>query len=169
MEDLTILPVPRLKNLNAERSTLRVFGGAAWSKSNIIQRISLTWHRTCHVTMYHYPQRALEGGEHMSASDRRQRLLEVLCLRRHDTYDNLANKFHVCKRTIRYDIAALMCAYPIETVCGRYGGGVKIADDYYPYRRTLNKKQVKLLIKLSAQLDGEDLATISSIIFQLAP
>ena len=44
-----------------------------------------------------------EGGEHMSASDRHQRLLEVLCLRRHDTYDNLAHEFNVCKRTIRYD------------------------------------------------------------------
>lgn len=32
----------------------------------------------------------------------------VLCLRRHDTYDNLAHEFNVCKRTIRYDVAALM-------------------------------------------------------------
>jgi len=95
--------------------------------------------------------------------------LEVLCLRRHDTYDNLAREFNVCKRTIRYDIAALMCVYPIETVCGHYGGGVKVADGYYPYRKALNQKQVNLLIKLSAQLDGDDLATISSIIFQLAP
>ncbi len=105
----------------------------------------------------------------MSMSERRKRLLAVLCLRRHDTYDNLAREFHVCKRTIRYDIAALMCSYPIETVCGRYGGGVKVSDNYYPYRRTLNKKQMNLLVRLSAQLDGEDLATISSIIFQLAP
>lgn len=105
----------------------------------------------------------------MSAADRRQRLLEVLCLRRHDTYDNLAREFNVCKRTIRYDVAALMCAYPIETVSGRYGGGVKVADDYHPYRKTLNRKQIKLLIRLSAELDGDDLATISSIIYQLAP
>lgn len=105
----------------------------------------------------------------MSASDRRQRLLELLCLKRHDTYDNLAREFNVCKRTIRYDVAALMCAYPIETVCGRYGGGVKVSDDYYPYRKALNPKQVSLLIRLSTQLDGDDLATIRSIIFQLAP
>ena len=105
----------------------------------------------------------------MSQSDRRQRLLEVLCLRRQDTYDNLAREFNVSKRTIRYDVAALMCSYPIETVCGRYGGGVKVRNDYYPYRKTLDKEQIKLLVRLSAQLDGEDLATISSIIFQLAP
>lgn len=105
----------------------------------------------------------------MSQAERRFQLLHVLCLRRHDTYDNLAREFHVCKRTIRYDIAALMCEYPIETVCGRYGGGVKVREDYFPSRKTLNAKQVGLLIRLSAQLEGEDLVTISSIIFQLAP
>ena len=105
----------------------------------------------------------------MSLSERRQRLLEVLCLRRHDTYDNLAQEFNVSKMTIRRDITALTCSYPIETVRGRYGGGVQVKDDYLPYRKTLNAKQVTLLIRLSAQLDGDDLATISSIIFQLAP
>ena len=105
----------------------------------------------------------------MSQAERRRRLLNVLCLRRHDTYDNLAREFNVCKRTIRYDVAALMCEYPIETVCGRYGGGVKVSDNFFPYRKTLSAKQIGLLIRLSAQLDGEDQATISGIIFQLAP
>ena len=105
----------------------------------------------------------------MSQAERRLRLLHVLCLRRHDTYDNLAHEFNVCKRTIRYDVAALMCAYPIETVCGRYGGGVKVADDYHPYRRVLNQKQVDLLVRLSVQLKGDDLDTLNSILFQLAP
>lgn len=105
----------------------------------------------------------------MSQTERRLRLLNVLCLRRHDTYDNLAREFNVCKRTIRYDIAALMCEYPIETVCGRYGGGVKVLDGFFPYRRALTPKQVELLTRLSGQLKAEDLATMSSIIFQLAP
>lgn len=105
----------------------------------------------------------------MSQAERRLRLLHVLCLRRHDTYDNLAHEFNVCKRTIRYDVAALMCAYPIETACGRYGGGVKVSDDYHPYRKSLTQKQVNLLVRLSAQLDGEDLDTLNSILFQLAP
>ena len=105
----------------------------------------------------------------MSQAERRLRLLHVLCLRRHDTYDNLAHEFNVCKRTIRYDVAALMCAYPIETVCGRYGGGVKVAGDYLPYRGSLNRKQVDLLVRLGAQLEGDDLDTLNSILFQLAP
>ncbi len=105
----------------------------------------------------------------MSASERRQRILEILCLRRQDTYSNLASEFNVSRETIRNDITLLMCSYPIETVRGRYGGGVRLKADYQPYRKALNKKQVKLLVRLSAQLVGDDLATISSIIFQLAP
>ena len=109
----------------------------------------------------------------MSASERRQRLLAVLCLRRHDTYDNLAREFHVCKRTIRYDVAALMCAYPIETVCGRYGG-VKVASWYHPRFQNLackklTPKEVVLLRKLRIQLIGDDLDTMDSILAKFAP
>lgn len=108
-----------------------------------------------------------KGGESMSLSERRQHLLEVLCLRRHDTYDNLAHEFNVSKMTIRRDITALSCSCPIETVRGRYGGGVRVKDDYLPYRKTLNVKQIRLLVRLSAQLDVEDQAIISikSIMF----
>lgn len=105
----------------------------------------------------------------MSPAERRQQLLEVLCLRRQDTYRNLAHEFGVSRETIRHDVVILMCSYPIETVRGRYGGGVKIRAEYMPYRKTLSTKQISLLNKLSSQLEGEDLATISSIIFQLAP
>ena len=41
-------------------------------------------------TCYDDFQRAAEGGGHMSAGERRQRILELLCLRRQDTYGNLA-------------------------------------------------------------------------------
>ena len=109
----------------------------------------------------------------MSAAERRQRLLEVLCLRRQDTYDNLAREFNVCKRTIRYDVAALMCSYPIETVSGRYGG-VRVASWYHlgykpSDRITLNPKQTTLLRRLRDQLVGDDRDTINSILVQFAP
>jgi len=63
----------------------------------------------------------------VSYVERRLRLLGVLCLRGHDTYDNLAHEFNVSKMTIRRDITALTCSYPIETVRGHYGGDVKVA------------------------------------------
>ena len=36
-------------------------------------------------------------------------ILEVLCRRRSDTVENLANEFGVSKRTIKYDIEYLRC------------------------------------------------------------
>lgn len=110
-----------------------------------------------------------KGGERMSPAERRQELLKVLCLRRHDTYDNLATEFCVCKETIRHDIAELMRAYPIETVRGRYGGGVRIADWFRLERKTLTPKQTALLKKLREQLVGDDRDTLNSILVQFAP
>lgn len=133
-----------------------------------------TRQRSCPVTLYNQPQGAAEGGERMSQSERRQRLLEVLCLRRYDTCANLAQEFHVCQRTIRYDIEALMCSYPVETVCGRFGGGVRVMEGYYyhhkpSYDNALNPKQTALLRRLRKQLAGDDRDTISSILVQFAP
>lgn len=110
----------------------------------------------------------MKGGRHMTPTERRQRLLETLCLRRRDTCDNLAHEFHVSNATIRRDIGVLMCSYPIETVRGRYGGCVKVADGYYLYRKTLTPKQVTLLRKLKEQLDGDDLDTFHSIFLHFA-
>lgn len=44
----------------------------------------------------------------MSYAERREAILEVLCIRRHDTYRNLAFEFQVSRETIRQDIAVLM-------------------------------------------------------------
>ncbi len=110
----------------------------------------------------------------MSLAERRQELLEVLCRRRHDTYDNLARDFNVSKMTIRRDIAALMCSYPIETVHGGRHGCVKVMDGFYLHhqnrdQKTLNAKQTALLKRLGGQLSGDDLDTLNSILVQFAP
>ena len=105
----------------------------------------------------------------MTANERRQQLLEVLCRRRHDTTENLAAEFGVSERTIRRDIEELTLSYPIETVCGRYGGGVKVADWYHLDRKTLSPEQTTLLKKLAPSLQGNDLAVMNNIISQFAP
>lgn len=102
-------------------------------------------------------------------SERRLKILERLCLKRFDTCDDLARAFGVSNSTIRRDIEILMCSYPIETVCGRFNGGVRVCDGYYPYRRTLNAEQIELLTRLSADLEGKDYATMGSILFPFAP
>lgn len=105
----------------------------------------------------------------MNPNERRQALLELLCHRRHDTYESLAREFDVSKRTIRYDIEILTLSYPIETVSGRYGGGVKIADWYRQGCKYLTPVQASLLGKLASTLQGEELATMESILAQFAP
>lgn len=89
---------------------------------------------------YDWIQRATEGGERMSAIESCQRLLEVLCLRRHDTYCRLACEFGISRETIWNDVEILMCPHLIETVRGRYGGGVQVRADYLPYSRDLSIK-----------------------------
>lgn len=105
----------------------------------------------------------------MSVKDRRQDIWLALSERRQDTIEHLANEFGVSPRTIRYDIDALSLTYPIETVRGRYGGGVKVADWYQPSRKTLNAEQIALLRKLAPSLEGNDLVVMNSILLQFAP
>ena len=104
----------------------------------------------------------------MSANERRERLVELLCLRRRDTIGNLAAELGVNERTIRRDIEALTLSYPIETVCGRYGGGVRMADWYSQTRRRLSPSQTALLKRLALGLQGEDREEMDRILAQFA-
>ena len=104
----------------------------------------------------------------MSATERRQQIIELLCQRRRDTVGNLAAELNVNERTIRRDIEELTLSYPIETICGRYGGGVKLADWYSPTRKRLSPKQTALLRRLSTGLQGEDLDEMNRILVQFA-
>lgn len=98
-----------------------------------------------------------------STTERRQSILEVLCLRRFDTIDHLADEFGVSRRTIRYDLEVLQCSYPIETLKGG-GGGVRVMDGYYIGMKYLNSGQAALLEKLSETLSGDELLTMQSIL-----
>ena len=106
--------------------------------------------------------------KNMTPSERREAILNVLCKRRQDTVENLAHEFGVSVRTIKYDIEELTLAHPIETVRGRYGGGVKVAEAYYLGRKYLKPNQQELLKKLSEQLSGNDLEVMNSILRDFA-
>ena len=43
----------------------------------------------------------------LKANERRQKILEILCVRRQETMENLAQEFNVTTRTIRSDIEEL--------------------------------------------------------------
>ena len=99
----------------------------------------------------------------MGPNERRMEIMEVLCHRRQDTMKNLANEFGVSTRTIRNDIDYLSLSYPLETIRGRYGGGVKVMDGFCMSNKYLKPQQKELLERLSASLTGNDLAIMKSI------
>ena len=104
----------------------------------------------------------------MDPLERRAAILEVLCRSRHETTANLAAQFGVSERTIRNDILVLSCSYPIQTVRGRYGGGVVLADWFRRESKSLSPKQETLLKQLALTLTGEDLAVMNSILTQFS-
>lgn len=104
----------------------------------------------------------------MNPWERRQKILEVLCLRRHDTAANLAHEFNVSRETIHRDIVILTCSYPIETVKGGHGGGIRVADWFHLNRRSLNSEEITFLRRLAEGLDGADLEKLNRIIAQFS-
>ena len=101
-------------------------------------------------------------------NDRQQQLISLLCQRRSDSIQNLAMELGVCERTIRRDIEELTLTYPIETVRGRYGGGVMMPDWYFQDRPKLTPKQTALLKRLAIGLHGEDLDEMNRILTHFA-
>lgn len=99
----------------------------------------------------------------MTATERRQAILEVLCMRRHETRENLAQEFGVSKRTIEYDVLELSIAYPVYTTQGN-GGGIHVVEGFRLDRPRMNDKQTALLKKLLLTLSGEDKYTMQEII-----
>lgn len=104
----------------------------------------------------------------MDAVERRQQILELLCQRRKDTMQNLAAELGVSERTIRRDVEILTRSYPLETVCGRYGGGVRMADWYHLDRQRMSPRQTALLRRLATGLQGEDLEVMEQILLKFA-
>ncbi len=99
----------------------------------------------------------------MTAAERRQAILEVLCMRRHETRENLAHEFGVSKRTIEYDVLELSLNYPVFTTQGN-GGGIHVTDDFHLNRPKMNDKQTELLKRVLLTLSGEDKETMQNII-----
>ena len=102
----------------------------------------------------------------MGCQERRTAIMEFMAQNRQSTIDELCREFHVSRSTIKRDILALTCTYPLYTTQGRYGGGVFLENWWYPSRNTLAPKQVEVLRRLAAAVDDEDRAVLNSIITQ---
>ena len=99
----------------------------------------------------------------MTATERRQALLETLCVRRHETRENLAFEFDVSLRTIDRDIEFLSVKYPIITIQGN-GGGIRVTDGFNIYNIRLDEKQTSFLKGLLKRLSGRDKEIMIGII-----
>ena len=99
----------------------------------------------------------------MSAGERRQAIIELLCERRFETRENLASEFGVTSRTIDNDIVYLSDKYPVYTTMGPYGG-VHIMDGYRLGRKYLSDKQSEVLESIISKCTGETLAVLESIL-----
>ena len=104
----------------------------------------------------------------MRPHDRRIAIWRSLCLRRQDTIAHLAAEHGVCLRTIYYDVEILSLIYPIESVRGRYHGGIKLPDWYTPNPNVCSPAQLELLLRLQKDLKGNDLVVMTSIINQFS-
>lgn len=100
----------------------------------------------------------------LGTAERRQKILILLCRRRHDTIENLASEFGVSERTIRRDIEALSATDPIYTQTGRHGG-VYVADGYYLDRQYMSNEEISLLKKVQgvALQQGQCVLSVAEI------
>ena len=100
----------------------------------------------------------------MTALERRQAILEALCIRRRDKIENLAFEFEVSEKTIRRDLLELSLSYPVYTVTGRYHSGVYIADDYYLGKQYLSGEELQTIISLMDKADDNQKTVLLGII-----
>ena len=84
----------------------------------------------------------------MGTAERRQKMMIILCRRRHETICNLATELGVSTRTIQRDIEALSETEPIYTQCGKYNGGVYVVEGYSLNRMYMGEDEIALLEKL---------------------
>ena len=108
-----------------------------------------------------------KGGEIVSALERRDQIVNILCEKRFVQVEFLADMFCVSERTIRNDILELSLSYPIFTKNGK-GGGVYIAKGYYRDKDYLSLKQKETLESLLGEIDEERRNVLESILEKFA-
>jgi predicted DNA-binding transcriptional regulator YafY len=98
-----------------------------------------------------------------STIERRQRIIEILNMRRSEKIENLAFEFDVTRRTIENDIQVLSCSYPIDTKTGPTGC-VYVQDGFDLYERYLTAKQFEVLAELKSVATDEQAKVLETIL-----
>lgn len=99
----------------------------------------------------------------MNAIERREEIMRILIVRRHETMQVLAAEFGVTDRTIRNDITILTAKYPLKTSRG-IGGGVSIPDSFNPHKNILSVEQMNVLEELIPKANEHQQTVIKQIL-----
>jgi predicted DNA-binding transcriptional regulator YafY len=102
-----------------------------------------------------------------NTTERRQLILEYISDNRHVHIQNIADEFHISRRTAINDIQILQCSYPIYTQTSG-AGGVFAMDGWYLSRRYLRDDQEALLRDLLPGLQPEQQKTMEAILTAFA-
>lgn len=102
----------------------------------------------------------------MNAIERREEIMRILIVRRHETMQVLAAEFGVTDRTIRNDITILTAKYPLKTSRG-IGGGVSIPDSFNPHKNILSVEQMNVLEELIPKANEHQQTVIKQILAAL--
>ena len=100
----------------------------------------------------------------VTALERRQEIIEILCQKRTVKANYLATYFDVSVRTIIRDIEILTLSYPITTKTGKYESGIYLADGYYIGKQYLTDEQEKLLKELTGTVNESQAKILQQII-----
>lgn len=111
----------------------------------------------------------------MGTAERRQKMLMLLCRRRHETVAELASLLGVSRRTVLRDVEVLSLSVPIYTRKGRFGG-IYLMDGYSADRMYMKADELALLNRLLLMaesapdaLSDDDLQRLSSMIARYTP
>lgn len=99
----------------------------------------------------------------MNAIERREEIIRILIVRRHETMQVLTAEFGVTDRTIRNDITILTAKYPLKTRRG-VGGGVSASDSFNPYKNILSIEQINVLEELIPKANEHQQTIIKQIL-----
>lgn len=99
----------------------------------------------------------------MNAIERREEIMRILIVRRHETMQVLAAEFGVTDRTIRNDVTILTAKYPLKTSRG-IGGGVSIPDSFNPHKNILSVEQMNVLEELIPKANEHQQTVIKQIL-----
>lgn len=105
----------------------------------------------------------------MTAAERKELIMATLREKHTAHVHDLCVALDCSKSTVLRDLESLTLSFPIETVRGRYGGCIKLAECYQPRNACLNPEQIQVLKRFASSASRDDRMILNSILDQFSP